>query len=341
MLKSEIETLFVQYLLRNPLPEEYLRFKSYSKEELEKELEVCPERIRLRKMPRVAILVSGHPRTLKIIESIKKIDNSNVDVFAFCWDEWGHRMKETKLNDSLDRDNIESIIKEIPNLKKYRIENNEKFVKNNDDLTIKYINWIRDAEVFVKSQLYAVAKSYELMEEYIKETGTRYQIVIKCRFENYIDKFDVDNEMIDDINNHKIIYVPNGTSHRHPFPSYCDKCQRIYELGYKITHIFEHDNPICDVYAYGSVESMKDYCSLFYQYDELCKKFEDHNMKMMEILKSPHTKRGEAFIVEQTDETHDETEFFYFSSYPERLLAYTLSDYLLLRANRITLGWKP
>jgi hypothetical protein len=292
-------------------------------------------------MPRVAILVSGHPRTLKIIESINKINNKNVDVFAFCWDQWGHRTTEIDLKSFLDRDNIESIVKNIPNLKKYRIENNEDFVKSNDDFSIKYINWIRDAEVFVKSQLYAIAKSYELMEEYIKETGVKYDIVVKCRFENYIDRFDVDDQTINDINNNNIIFVPDGASHHHPFPSYCTKCQRIYELGYKTTHIFDHDNPICDVYAYGSVKSMKDYCSLFYRYDELCKQFEDHNMKMMEILQSPHTKRGEAFIVEKNDKTHQETEFFYFSSYPERLLAYILSDYMLLRANRITLGWQP
>lgn len=341
MLKNDIRDLFNQYLLRDPLADEYARFKSYTPEALEKELELCEERIQLRKMPRIAILVSGHPRTLRIIESIKRIDNKNVDVFAFCWDQWGHRLTETDLKDALDKDNIESIIKDIPGIKRYKIENNEKFVKSNDDMTIKYINWIRDAEVFVKSQLYAIAKSYELMEEYVKETGIQYQLVIKCRFENYFDRFDADYQMIEDINKNKIIFVPNGTYHHHPFPSYCKKCQTVYEKGYRHTHIFEHDNPICDVYAYGSMSSMKEYCSLFYKYDELCKQFEDHNMKMMEILNSPHKKRGEAFIVEKNDKTHDETEFFYFSSYPERLLAYILGDYMLLRSNYITMGWQP
>lgn len=340
MLRSDIEKLFNEYLYRNPSNEEVERFSAYTYRNLEKELAVCEERMEIENTPRVAILMSGHPRNLKMVDSLKKLDSKFVDVFVFAWDQWGHRLTETDLTQYSDKENIENIIKDIPGIKAYKIESNANYVKRNDDKTIKYINWIRDAEVFVKSQLYAIYKSYELMEDYMKKTGVKYDLVIKCRFENSIVKFDTNKELIRDISENKIIFVPDGNSHHHPFPSYCTICQRAYEMGYKHKHIFSHSNPICDLYAYGSVESMKDYCSLIHQYDDLCKQFEEHNMKMMSILKSPHTKRGEAFIIEKNDETHLETELFYFSSYPERLFSYMLDDYMLLRAQRVVLGWQ-
>lgn len=341
MLKSEVHDLFQKYLHRNPTKEEYKRFGAYDFEELESEISVCNERKSILENPRIAVLVSGHPRTLKIIESLKRFGHRNIDVFIFSWDQWGHRHTEADLTLGIDRYNIERTIRAIPGVKAYKIESNEEFVKNNDNWDIKYINWIRHPEVYVKSQLYAVAKSYELMEKYIQETGTGYSLVIKCRFENYLERMDINPEFINDVNNHKLIFTPDGREHSHPFPSYCATCQKAYELGYRHMHLFEHTNPICDVYAYGSVPAMKKYCSLFYEYDNLCRKFEDHNVKMMEILKTPHTKRGEAYIIEKTNETHAETEFFYFSSYPERLLSYMLNDYMLLKAKNVTLGWQP
>lgn len=341
MENNEIKKIFDEYLFREPTSEEYKRFSDYNYEKLEKEIKNCPEISTLSIQPKTAILISGHPRNLSIVESLKNMNMRNVDVFVFSWDQWGHRTTERNIEIPSDRENIESIIKNIPGVKKYKIENNADFIKNNDNLSIKYINWIRGPEVYVKSQLYAISKSYELMEQYIKETKTEYSLVIKCRFENSIERFQPTQTLINDIENNKIIFVPNNSHHTHPFNSYCEKCQMIYEMGYRHTHIFNHDNPVCDVYAYGSVDSMKDYCSLYYKYDDLCKKFEKHNMKMMDKLQTPHEKRGEAYILNQNTMSHDQTVFFYFSSYPERLLSYILEDYMLLRADEISLGWRP
>lgn len=289
--------------------------------------------------PRVALLIAGHPRSMDIISSLKKMNRNDIDVFVFSWDQWGYRGTETNLDSPTDKEKIKHCIENIPGIKKYIIENNNDFVKNNDDLTIKYFNWMRYAEVFSKSHLYAVSKSYELMEEYFKETGQAYDLVIKARFENPIIKFDLNKNLIQEVNQNKIIYFPDGSFHVHPIGNYCLTCQSIYEMGFRKVHIFEHNNPVCDMYAYGSVDSMKEYCSLFYKYDELCKSFENHNLSMLEYLKTPYTKRGEAFILEKNDRVHWETMFFYFCSYPERLLSFSLKDYMLLKAKDIVLGW--
>ena len=295
--------------------------------------------MKINQIPRVALLVAGHPRTMDIINSSKTIKKNNIDVFVFSWDQWGYRKTETNLDSPTDREAIETCIKNIQGIKKYAIGNNSDFVKNNDNLTIKYFNWMRYPEVFSKSNLYAIYKSYELMEEYVKETGQSYDLVIKVRFENPILKFNLNQNLIEEVNKNKIIYFPDGGFHAHPMASYCSACQSSYEMGFKKVHMFEHNNPVCDMYAYGSMSAMKEYCSLFYKYDELCKKFEDHNLSMLEYLKTPYTKRGEAFLLEQNDRVHWETMFFYFCSYPERLLSFLLKDYMLLKTKDITFGW--
>lgn len=295
--------------------------------------------IKINPIPKVALLVSGHPRTVDIVHSLKKHKTHNIDVFVFCWDQWGYRTTETDLKSNTDREAIETCIRNIHGIKKYTIANNGNFIKDNDNLKIKYFNWMRYPEVFSKSNLYAISQAYQLMEEYVKETGESYDLVIKVRFENPILKFSLNPSLIEEINQNKIIYFPDGNFHTHPVPSYCKKCQSSYEMGFRKVHIFEHDNPVCDMYAYGSMSAMKEYCSLFYKYDELCKQFEDHNLSMLEYLKTPHTKRGEAFVLELDERIHWETMFFYFCSYPERLLSFLLKDYMLLKAKDITFGW--
>jgi hypothetical protein len=295
--------------------------------------------IKINPVPKVALLVSGHARTIDIVNSLNQHRIQNIDVFVFAWDQWGSRATVTDLTINTDREEIENCIQNIYGIKKYIIANNNDFIKNNDNLEIKYFNWMRYPEVFCKSNLYAISKAYELMEEYVKETGEGYDLVIKVRFENPILQFNLNPSLIEEINQNKIIYFPDGSYHGHPLPSYCTKCQSMYEMGFRKVHIFEHDNPVCDMYAYGSMSSMKKYCSLFYKYDQLCKKFEKHNLSMLEYLKTPHTKRGEGFILELNDRIHWESIFFYFCSYPERMLSFLLKDYMLLRAQDITFGW--
>lgn len=345
--KDVIDSLWHKYLYRDPYPVEYERHENKTKKDLESELILCREREAVVSSPRVAVLISGHPRDMSFYSNLVPLVGKKVDFFVFSWDQPGKRGTETELENSEQsyRDEIEKIYKSNFRIKKYAIENNKDFVKNNPvDPSIKFIRYSRSSEVFIKSQLYAIKRSYQLMEEYVKETGIKYDLVLKTRNETIIKKFIVDDELIKEVNKDKIIFVPHAgdSGHGHPHPSYCERCDQIYEFGLRMPHIFDHRNAICDLYAYGSMESMKKYCYAIDSYEETSRKFEKHNMSMVDRLPIEYTKDGEAYVFDHKSYENDVIlQMFMFCSYPEKLFQYLLKDHMLVKARKIVLGWVP
>ena len=125
--------------------------------------------------------------------------------------------------------------------------------------------------------------------------------------------------------------MPNSdNNHSHPdYGTSCWACNNIYyKHKYKIPHIFDHTNVVCDTFAYGSYDAMKKYCSLYNNYDKLNKQFESENLKMLKITNGqrtvPHNNQKDILI-----KNHLDSLYFYRGSYPERLLQVFLKDYLL------------
>jgi len=338
---ADLKYLFNKYLERDPDEKEYVLHFGKNKGDFEEEIKACPERLELIKHPRVAVLISGHPRGMNFLKTSYRISQPRVDFFVFSWDQKGMWGNETDLDSSTIEDTLEKEYQKESRIKKYAIESNKDYIDNNPtDPTIKFFRYSRVPEINMKSQLYAIMRSYQLMEEYMKETGVEYDLVVKTRFEMGVRRFSTTKELIEDVNKNKIIFFPNGeeSGHSHPLPSFCSTCDTWYKKGRKVKHIFNHDNPVCDTYAYGSVESMKKYCYLHEEYDNLCRSFEDHNLSVIDKIDIPYTKEDGNYVVRLTADNDIIGQRFLFCSYPERLFMFYLEDYLLPKAEDIVLA---
>lgn len=284
---------------------------------------------------KIAILLFGHVRNLNIVQSLPVVSNScDFDVFVFAWDNPGHKGTETNINDNGNFDYIKQQIESIPNVKRFKIESNAEFIKNNQNNTIKYFNH-SSPEVFIKSQLYAVQQSYKLMENYSAETNQTYNMVIKCRMDCAFYHFILDDYLLQELQR-DIIFVTSRGTHEHPdYSTGCWACDNMYyRHGLRGIHIFEHTNVICDIFAYGSMKSMKDYCSLYEHYDRLNKQFEEENLRSLQ--KNPHV--GYAIEDNVYKFSHVDSVYFFKCSYPERLLPVLLKDYMLVTSDKIRMS---
>lgn len=368
MDRTELDNLFRAYLNREPDKDDVQRHIHKDFYVFEKEIANCAERKKLlgigdlilnskKERVRIAVLVTGHVRNLNIKNSLNNIySKCDVDVFVFTWDNVGLKGKETDLEDKSDSENIKNIVGQLSNVKKLKVENNKQFIESNNSSDTVYFNY-SSPEIFIKSQLYSILKCYELMEEHIKETGVYYDLVIRCRMDCEFLSFNLDDKTIDDVNENDIIFVPNSDNkHEHPDNSTsCWACDTMYyRYGLKEVHIFEHTNIVCDLFAYGSVKSMKDYCSLFLHYDKLNESFLQDNLKAIKKYKNlNYVKDGNVYrfldmnkvqnsmaqraIHDRNKKNHIDSVYYLYCSYPERLLQKHLREYMLIKSTTITM----
>jgi hypothetical protein len=352
MKNEEIIELYLKYLNREPTLDEIERNKHKKLVDFEDEIQSCVERRMMggftaNGVPRIkiALLLPGHLRNMNISHFLKNKNNNydihDIDVFIHTWDNLGFKGNETDINDSVDRSKIESMVNTIPKVKKYIIENNKKYILENEDSDIEYFNW-SSPEVFIKSQLYSIYNCYKLMEEYAKKTNTKYELVIKARHECDVPKFNISKYLLDEINSHDIIFVPNkGANHNHPeYDNGCETCNKMYyKHNMKVVHVFEHTNIVCDLYAYGSMKSMKDYCSLYLKYDDINRKHVKQNLKFLNKVKTKYKKEGNTYYLDKTEQGHLDTLYYYTCSYPERILTKHLKDYMLVSSEEISIAF--
>jgi len=354
MNRTELKYLFNKYLLRDFTENEWVRhgYKKYNL--FEYEISKCNEYLGLLKnniithLPNVkmAILLSGHIRNYNILGSLTHfIKNYNVDVFIHTWDNKGIKGQETNLNDTIQTEEIKNIINNISNVKDYFIENNNKYVNSIITETEQKIYFNHSSpEIFIKSQLYSIYQSYNLMDNYSKENNIKYDMVIRLRFDCEMNLFNVNQDIINEINNNKIIFVPNkDCGHHHPDSdsTSCIACDNMYyKHNLKSVHMFEHTNVICDILAYGSQESMKDYCETYLEYDNINSFFIEENLKYIENKKIKIKKIGNIYKTQDNLLGHLESLYYLNCSYPERILQKKLKDYMLIESKNIKVKFK-
>ena len=350
MFRDELNSIFEKYLNRLPSAEDVRSHIGKTVEEFEAEIARCEERVAiLKKNPtddnlalikkitikKIAILLSGHIRHLTVLESLRGICRDyDTDVFVHTWDNYGVKGSETNLEDSVNPYSVEQSLKTIPGIAKYKIENNKDFIQNLPKPDFKYFNY-SSPEVFIKSQLYSIHQSYNLMEEYAKENDIKYDMVIRCRMDLSFFRFEPDNTIFDDIRN-KIIFVPNGDcGHSHPdHGTSCHLCNKLYyELKVKGVHLIDHPSIPCDIFAYGSMESMKEYCNLYNNYDKMLKKYEKQNLASLLHNKIKHTLIDNVYKLD--GEEHLRGIYLLNCSYPEKMLQLHLKDYMLVESKKI------
>lgn len=343
MERQQLIELFKRYLNRPPTNVDVSLHQHKNYKNFEIELSGCDEFVRLQNSPKVnkkgkiAILLSGHIRRNNITPSLKLLDDYDYDVFIHTWDNLGFKGSETNLNDKTDLSLIQRKISEIPNVKSSLVENNKNFITRLKPVKFNYFNCSSD-EVFIKSQLYSISKSYEIFEKYQIETNTKYDLVIRNRFENQFTEFVVDEQLLKDVTN-KLIFVPNSDcGHHHPDSNSttCLTCEKMYEQHHlKNVHIFEHSHVICDIFAYGNQQSMKQYCSLYDKYDSFNRSFEDKNHKCLIENNIKHEIKNNSYLLPHSGQGHLNSLYYLNCSYPERLLQFQLKDYLLPTSKKI------
>lgn len=341
MTDDQLKNLFQKYLNRDPLPYEYTLHRWNDHDAFEITLSTCEERRAINNNAgiKVAILLSGHIRKNHILDSlIQNFSKYKTDIFIHTWDNLGIKGSEMNLNADKELESVNNEIAKFPNVVKYEIENNAEYIESikDEDIDIIYFNY-SSPEKFIKSQLYSINKCWNLFEEQIRGFNPNYDIVIRARFDIEFGEVKIGPHLISEINNHDLIFFPNADS-PHPHLDYgtsCQACDIMYNnLGMKYPHIFDHSNVVCDIFAYGSVSSMKKYCSLYNHYDEIAKEFEQKNLKSMNRQRNPGVSyNGKDYDIQGDLDAH----YYYYGSFPERMLSHYLKDYLLVESKQIKL----
>jgi hypothetical protein len=175
------------------------------------------------------------------------------------------------------------------------------------------------------------------MEEYSLKDNKKYDLVIRSRFDLDITKFHPDDNIFEDVKN-KIIFCPNkDNSHGHPdHGTSCQTCDTMYHNhGFKRVHIFDHTSIPCDIFAYGSMKSMKRYCDLYNNYDKLLKKSQKINLKSVDNGDIPYKLENNVYKITGSNSNHLKSIYYLNCSYPEKLLQVFLKDYMLVESKLI------
>lgn len=370
MTNEQLNELYLKYLQREPSVSDIRAHINKSFANFERELSNCAEYKNLGTAAKpsspntkkenlngkIAILLSGHIRKNPVTKSLlKHFSSYDYDVFIHTWDNIGLKGKETNVNDIVQESAVLKEVNAIPNVKKLQIENNKKYVNSLESTDIEYFNFSSD-EPFIKSQLYSILRSHELMEEYQRETNQQYVMVIKLRFDAEIHKAKFDLQLINEINSHDIIFTSDIECHHHEgqgdndSAAGCMICNRMYyKYHLKEVHNFDHANIICDFYAYGSEKVMKTYCSMYKEYDRICKSFVESNKKQYKKNPAYVFKCGDVYKIRDNEcncnlkiegannrRSHIQSLFYYQSSAPERILQTLLKDYMCLKSTHMT-----
>ena len=338
MTNEELSFLFNKYLNRNYTNHEVRIHGGKTVEELEHQILHCKEYLNLPAKKtnlndlKIAFLLSGHIRKNSILDGIIKFcESENHHVFIHTWDNIGLKdhspQQETLLNDEVTPTTVISEINKYINLKKFEIENNKDWVES-QEITHNYFNFSSE-EVFIKSQLYSVNKSYKLMKEYSKENNIEYDVVIKLRFDCDMTVFNLTDKTISDIKNYNIIFAPNSDNeHGHiDYGTSCWACDNMYyKHNRKLVHNFDHTNIICDLYAYGSQKSMAKYCDLYNNYDRLNNLFYEENLKQFKTVSTNTFFENENYYL-KGHEGHVDSLYYYNCKHFGSLVAYKITLY--------------
>lgn len=343
MTREEIGRLFNKYLYRNFTEKEFDIHGKKDFDLFEEEISKCRERNEIlsrdgRKLGKIAFLITGHIRKNSILEGILRLcQGYDIDTYIHTWSNIGLKGAETNLNDKVNIQAVEAQINKLPNVKKYEIENNKDYI-NNLKKTTNYFNY-SSPEPFIKSQLYSINKAFSYLENEVTINNTHYDAVFKFRFDSDIFSFNLTKGMIEDINNHDILFVPNkDNQHSHPdYGTSCWACDNMYyNHKLKDVHVFEHTNIVCDLFAYGSFKSMREYCSLYNHYDDMNNKYYEQNVELSKKHKKNYNIDNKDYKFKNQN-GHIDSLYYFYCSYPERMFQLHLKNYMLIESRNIKL----
>lgn len=148
--------------------------------------------IRLYHKMKVALLITGQLRTYELCKHLVKnilIDKYDIDTFLSI-DTNNALMSEPTLNSNkvTDENTIADVISFFNPKKTYICQdysnefNKQKLLLSSDSITFSPINFHN----LILEQYYVVNQAYRILKEYIHDTGRKYDIIIRLRFDQFI-----------------------------------------------------------------------------------------------------------------------------------------------------------
>ena len=270
---------------------------------------------------RVAVLFCGYLRQNKYESHLQLINSPHTDVFIHTWDEHGFKNNRRLIDKSwlsnnkteIDIDLLKNQYKPV----KIKIENNYELL---DELSL--INKIKpiflysgqakdDASKFINSQLYSIYSAYQLMCEYEKEQGFKYDAIIRLRFDYNITHLDW-TSILQEINlGSEGMYFPHASCNSHSHPNGgggCLSCDKDIEHE-------KHTNDMCDIWCYGTRHAAGIACETYLHALDIMKINHEANMEALKTSRYSITKDGNFVYISSTKDIENE----YVCMYPERL----------------------
>ena len=341
----EIHNLYNKLLYRDPYETE-IRNITDDIDIIKEKLLSCHERVRNHdciiskegKSPlKIALMIVGHFRRFEPYEYIWKEFKNNhpdVDIFIHSWRERGDRSFTNWINidnniKDIDFENIYNILDPVSLIREdhTRLLNSFSLQKRFPNKKI-YLSLGQkvpnhsDFSKFIMSQLYGIYSCYKSVENYQKEKGFTYDIVIKLRADTILYHPLIFKNQLPD----NELYI-HSRSHRHiDGGGGCLTCDSEYP-----TRVHEeHTNDVCDVLIYGNAKVMKRYCVDMYEnIGEILDKFDKDNINHLKTypdLNEYITRDGQIIYFDR----HGLTDKNLKLTYPERLIRSYMNDVWLL-----------
>lgn len=274
------------------------------------------------KNKRIAVMLCGHVR-----KALNHIDRQqllfkypHVDVFIHTWDDYGlknHRPhKGGWLLDNPAKINVD-FLKTHYSPKALLVENNASILPSMslvgkiEPIFLYNGQAHDDATKYINSQLYGINKCFELVKEYEKENGFKYDAVMKFRLDYIPFVFDMDAVMSNI--EEDVIWFPHAhhNNHRHfGGGGGCKCCDACGEHGP------EHTNDLCDIWYYAKRDLMETACQLFHVAPSILEKYTQNNINIIEEMNIKVHKNDPFVYVISTANIENHVVCYY----PERLL---------------------
>lgn len=201
---------------------------------------------------KIAILLCGHLRSFRqthaSFEQLRSVlaEQGQVDVFCHTWDieesvtaSWWKENENTIPPANVKEEDIRRLYSPV----KMLVEPSKQF----DEIPLSILSIIPVSGIL--SMLYSQYRVFQLMEAWGKENNTRYDIIIKARYDLGYEMADHFAGLTEKALEEKCIYLPN-------------------------TNPYELTGAFADVFALGEGEQMNAYCRFYEKFPAILKIYE-------------------------------------------------------------------
>ena len=269
---------------------------------------------------RIAILFCGFVRDVRAKYTTHKyfIEDDRYDIFIHTWDHDGFKNDSHNINHKwlsphskkTDIDFLRSTYKPKKMIVDSHVDLIEGFsLKGELSPLFVFIGQAKDdASKYINSQFFSIYKAFELMTEYEREHGFKYDAIMKFRFDFRIRQINI-SKLMHELDQ-ETCWFPHRLFNNHAHPGGGGGC---IACDSHVDHD-KHVNDLCDIFWYGKRNLAVKACELFISAKSIMKKYHERNCQIYKSLK--HFKFDDIVYVQEFLDIERNIVCFY----PERLL---------------------